>query len=59
LLRNKTLFKVWFGWKPRWIGAEPLKLLEDDNDNRMGLKGDSDSDSESDDDDLVLTEIKA
>jgi hypothetical protein len=61
LLRNKTLFEVWFGWKPRWIEAEPPELLEDDNDDGMGLEGDSDSDSDSelDDDDLVLTKIEA
>jgi hypothetical protein len=61
LPRNKTPFEVFFGRKPRWIGAEllPLEPLEDEDDG-IGVEGDSDSDSESDgDEDLVLTEIEA
>jgi hypothetical protein len=59
LPHNKTLFEVWFGWRPRWIRAKPLELLEDDNDDGMSLEGDTDSDSELDDDDLILTKIEA
>ena len=61
LPRNKTPFKVFFRWKPRWIRTK-LLLLEPlkDGGDRIGIKGDSDSDSESDDEeDLVLTEIEA
>jgi hypothetical protein len=63
LPRNKTPFEVFFGRKPRWIGAEllPLEPLEDEDDG-MGVEGDSDSDSDSEsdgDEDLVLTEIEA
>jgi len=50
---------VFFSWKPRWIGAEllPLELVEDEDDG-MGVKGDSDDEVE-DNEDLVLTEIEA
>ena len=61
LLRNKTPFEVFFGRKPRWIGAKllPLEPLEDEGDG-IGIEGDSDSDSESNgDEDLVLTKIEA
>jgi len=57
LPRNKTPFEVFFGWKPRWIGAETLEPLEDEDDG-MGLKGDSDSESDGNED-LVLTEIES
>jgi len=63
LPRNKTSFEVFFGRKPRWIGAETLKPLEDEDDG-LGVEGDSGSNSDSDseldsDEDLVLTEIEA
>jgi hypothetical protein len=54
LPRNKTPFEVWFGWKPRWIRAEPLEPL-DDIDEAI----ESDTDNESDNEDPVLTEIEA
>jgi len=57
LPRNKTPFEVFFSRKPRWIGAETLKPLEDEDDG-MGVKGDSDSELDGDED-LVLTEIEA
>jgi hypothetical protein len=57
LPRNKTPFEVFFGRKPRWIGAEILEPLEDEDDG-MGVKGDSDSELDGDED-LVLTKIEA
>jgi len=57
LPRNKTPFEVFFGWKPRWIRAETLEPLEDEDDG-MGVEGDSDSELDGDED-LVLTEIEA
>jgi hypothetical protein len=57
LPRNKTPFEVFFGRKPRWIGADTLEPLEDEGDG-MGVEGDSDSESDGDED-LVLTEIEA
>jgi hypothetical protein len=56
LPRNKTPFEVFFGRKPRWIG-ETLEPLEDEDDG-MGIEGDSDSESD-DNEDLVLTEIES
>jgi hypothetical protein len=48
---------VFFGRKPRWIGAKTLEPLEDEDDG-MGVEGDSDSELDGDED-LVLTEIEA
>ena len=59
LPRNKKPFEVFFSWKPRWIGAETLEPLEDEDDG-IGVEGDSSSNSELDsNEDLVLTEIEA
>jgi hypothetical protein len=44
LPRNKTPFEVFFSRKPRWIGAEPLEPLEDEDEvDGIGLEGDSDA----------------
>jgi hypothetical protein len=57
LLRNKTPVEVFFGRKPRWIGAETLEPLEDEDDG-MGVKGDSNSELDGNED-LVLTKIES
>jgi hypothetical protein len=55
LPRCKTLYEVWFGWKPHWVSRiGELDNYDDDN---------SDQDDDNDDDidpsqDLVLTEIE-
>ena len=48
---------MFFSRKPRWIGAETLEPLEDEDD-RISVEGDSDSELDNDED-LVLTKIEA
>jgi hypothetical protein len=57
LPRNKTPFEVFFSRKPRWIRAETLEPLEDEDDG-MGIEDDSDSELDGNED-LVLTKIES
>ena len=74
LLRNKTLFEVWFGQKPHWIAEPQLSQAEtgfhdlnnedgqdSQDDDEISDQDFNDEDQDDDDDglqDLVLSEIE-
>jgi hypothetical protein len=56
---HQTPFKVFFGWKPHWIGALPLDDSDTDVNSVNGDDNDNDKHAKTDVEDLEITEIEA